>query len=147
MKKLIMLSLVIILALSIIGATPVLAESKGAVKQPVVEQSIRKGFSGPEKGKVIINSSANGMLNVVVQLKGAIQDTDLTAGLCRTDTWEKLGEGRMTTNGQGNASVNIKYQIPSDLVNASSMSVQLSVYTLNPTTPVYWSSYIEVPIK
>ena len=141
MKKLVMLSLVVILALSI-GAIPVLADSQGAVKQPV-----RIGWSGPEVGWVIVNSSANGMLDVEVHLQGAIQKTDLAAGLWRTDTWGYLGEGRMTTNGQGNTSVNFKCQIPPDLVDSSSMNVMLCVYKLNPTTLIYWSSSFAVPIK
>ncbi|UCB42852.1 MAG: hypothetical protein JSV77_10460 [Dehalococcoidales bacterium] len=143
MKKLIMLSLVIILAISI-AANPVLADSKGAVKQP-----IRIGWSGPEVGWVVINSSANEMLEVVVHLQKAIQETDLAAGLWRTDVpgWGYLGEGRMTTNVQGNTSVNFKCQIPEDLVNSSSVNVCLCIYTLNPTTLIYWSPLFDVPIK
>ncbi len=139
MKKLIMLSLVIILSLSIV-ATPVLADSEGAVKEPVMS------LSG-EVGWVIVKSSANGMLDVVVHLQGAIQNTDLAAGLWCTDTWDYLGEGRMTTNAQGNTSVNFKCQIPADLVDSSPMNVYLCVYTLNPTKVKYWTSYFDVPLK
>ena len=142
MKKVITLCLALSLLVCFV-ASPVLA-ANGAVKVPL------KNPHGGEKGWAIVNTNANGMLNVQVHLQDIIRtDGSFKVRVRFFDIHSNvITEGILTTNVQGNGNLHGKIRIPRRLLNHDYITVGVAVGP--PPPPTNWrfrTGLFSVPVK
>jgi hypothetical protein len=153
-KKFIVFALVFALALSLV-AIPVYARSdsaKGAVKLPINERisgdPADQIGSGPESGWAVVNTNANGMINIEVHMDNAEAEESFNVIPKINDDWVTGGVGQLTTNIKGKGNFHVQLDLSDYPPSTNTVDVQIVVKPVGTSAVVgYASAITEIPLK
>ena len=157
MKKLAVFALVLALAVSLV-AVPVYAKSdnaKGAVKADLAEY-FGGGSSGDVVGSVILNTTASGMLIVVINMDTIPNLEDYDVRVHINGVYKPIFEDVLNTNANGNGNAQVKVNLLDENGDPRFTGPTIGVdVVLRPsfspnTTPCYttnWPADVIVPLK
>jgi len=148
MKKLFVLGLVLLMVVIFASTFAIAQESKGAVKVDLTQRLPGDGAtdpgSGPAAGWVIINTTADGKLQVEVHMYDAPEGTyDVYVGINLSTS---VLVNQLTTNKNGIGNAHFEYEIPEDA--EESIVVKVVVKPVGTSAIIGYSNGLtEVPLK
>ena len=155
MKKLLAISIALVLVLSLMAA-PVYARSenaKGAVKLIINERVSGdpddQAGSGPESGWAVVNTNADGMINIEVHMDNAEAEASFNVIPKINGDWVSGGVGQLTTNIKGKGNFHVQLDLSDyPASTGTTVDVQIVVKPVGTSAVVgHASAIVAVPLK